>query len=97
MVFNRISMRHCDSSVADSTLLTTLLHRYQMSQLPGVTSSSTTMHLIDKIGYKNWQASDTYTSNRRCAYTYIVRPHFSSIGIVLRNVGGVKSPPFLKH
>ena len=31
-------------------------------------------------------------------YIYIVRAkHFSSVGPVLRNVGGVKCEPFLKH
>ena len=30
-------------------------------------------------------------------YIWYVRPHFSSAGMVLCNVGGVKCQPFIKH
>ena len=51
----------------------------------------------------NWRASEASETlsgvtngNRR--YIYMVRArHFSSAGPVLRNVGGVKCEPFLKH
>ena len=50
----------------------------------------------------NWRASETLTGlnngNQRYIYIYIVREtHFSSAVLWLRNVGGVKCQPFLRH
>ena len=53
--------------------------------------------------YTNWRASEASetlsgVTNGNQRYIYMVRArHFSSAGPVLRNVGGVKCEPFLKH
>ena len=63
--------------------------------------------LVEGWNIYNWRASEpsetlsgVTNGNRRYIYIYIymVRArHFCSAGPVLRNVGGVKCEPFLKH
>ena len=55
------------------------------------------------ITSNNWRASEASetlsgVTNGNLIYIYMVRArHFSSVGPVLRNVGGVKCQPFLKR
>ena len=53
-------------------------------------------------GLNTWRTSETLSGvkngNRKYIYIYMVRArHFSSVGPVVHNVGGVKSQPFLKR